>query len=261
MRNKRRSTGLLIVPILMWAAACSDAPNDPLDAAEETRLTLDVAAYVADQTIDDIAVMTFETQGLFGGPIAGPPGGGMHGFGFDGSLSVTRTVEFFDADGEPMDWYHAEDTDSIHIYFLLEGERSRTTDRGSMTMEVRRERNMGVSGLAGIETERTWNGTGASSKERAVVSDEWGDRSYEMSSTSIVTNVVIRLPHAENPWPVSGTIERTVHVEWVKDGETRTRDCTVLITFNDTQFVTIVINGEEFLFDLATKKIVEDQQG
>jgi len=258
MLNKRRSTGLLIMPILLWAVACSDTPSDPLDAAEEARLNLDVAHYVADQTVDDIAVMTFETQGLFGGPMAGPPGGGMRGFGFDGSLSVTRTVEFFDVTGAPMDSYHFTDTDSIHIYFLLEGERSRTTERGSMTMEVSRERNMGVSGLADIEIERTWNGTGASSKERALVSDEWGDRSYYMTSTSTITNVVIPVPRTEDSWPVSGTIERTVHVEWVKDGETHTRDCTVSITFNDTQFVTIEINGEEFTFDLATKKIVED---
>jgi len=182
----------------------------------------------------------------------------MHGFGFDGSLSVTRTVEFFDDVGGPMDGYHAENTDSIHFYFLLEGERSRTTDLGSWSMEVYRERSMGVSGLAGIETQRTWNGFGETEKERAMVSDTRGDRSYEMSSTSTITEVLIPVPRTEGSWPISGTIHRTVYVDWEKPNWTGTREREVLITFNETQFVPIVVNGTEYTFDLATKKIVEN---
>ena len=30
--------------MLLWAAACSDTPNEPLDAADEAQLNLDVAA-------------------------------------------------------------------------------------------------------------------------------------------------------------------------------------------------------------------------
>ncbi len=261
MFDKRLSRGLLIVPMLLWAAACSDTPNDPADAIQDTQVNLDVARYAADQATDDIAMMTYETAGVFGGPMAGPPGGGMHGFGFDGSLSVTRTVTFYDAD-TVMAYFDADITDMVNFYFLLDGERTRTSPRGTMTMEVYRERDMTVSGLDGQETQRQWDGSGETSKERTVVSDEHGDRNYEMSSTSTITAVVIPVPRTEDSWPLDGgTIERTVHAEFVKDGETRTRDCTVLITFNGTQFVPIVVNGVEYTLDLATKKIVEDADG
>ena len=96
------------------------------------------------------------------------------------------------------------------------------------------------------------------SSEKTLVSDERGDRSYTMSSTSIITAVVIPVPRTDDSWPRSGTIQRLVQIEVVKDGETRTHDRTVLVTFNDSQFVTIEINGEEFTFDLATRKIVKD---
>ena len=49
-----------------------------------------------------------------------------------------------------------------------------------------------------------------------------------------------------------------MHAEFVKGDETRTRDRTVLITFNETQFVPIVVNGVTYTFDLATRKIVEN---
>jgi len=149
----------------------------------------------------------------------------------------------------------------IHFYFLLDGERTRTSDRGTMTMEVYRERSMLVSGLEGSESQRQWDGFGKSLKERSVVSDDRGDRSYEMSSEATITEVLIPVPRTEDSWPISGTIERDVHAEFVKGDETRIRDRTVLITFNETQFVPIVVNGVTYTFDLATRKIVEEDSG
>ena len=95
-----------------------------------------------------------------------------------------------------------------------------------------------------------------------MVSDEMGDRSYEMSSTSTITDVVIPVPRTENSWPEDGTIERIVHVEYEGPYATGTRDRTALITFNGTQLVPILINGvDEYTFDLATRRIVEEPSG
>jgi hypothetical protein len=244
--------------MLFWAAACSDTPSDPLDAAEDAQLNFDVAAYAADQAVDDIAMMTYETAAVFSGPMASPPGGGMHGFGFEGSLSVTREVTFYDADGNVMDHYQADTTDAIDFYFLLEGDRTRTTPRGTMTMELYRKREFTVSELEGAETERQWDGVGESSKEKSFISDERGDRYYEMSSTSTVTAVLIPVPRAADSWPLSGTIERIVEVDHENPKWTSTRERTVLITFNGTNLVPIEINGVTYTFDLATRQIVED---
>ena len=60
MFDRRRSRGLLIVPMLLWAAACSDTPNDPLSAADEAQLNFDVAAYAADETIDEYGYGCFQ---------------------------------------------------------------------------------------------------------------------------------------------------------------------------------------------------------
>ncbi len=117
-----------------------------------------------------------------------------------------------------------------------------------------------VSGLLGTETERTWNGTGSSTANRTRVSDENGDREYDMSSTSTILNVVHAVPRP-GTWPLSGTITRNVTVVVISSDDTRTRTRTVVIEFNGTQFATITINNEVFTFDLETRTVVRDEEG
>ncbi len=77
-----------------------------------------------------------------------------------------------------------------------------------------------------------------------------------MSSSTVVADVVILVPR-EGTWPQSGTITRNVTVEVVSGlGDTRTRERTVVITFNGTQFVSVTINGERTCeLDLATRQV------
>ena len=43
---------------------------------------------------------------------------------------------------------------------------------------------------------------------RSHHSDENGDRSYDMTSTTVISDVVHAVPREENPYPLSGTITR-----------------------------------------------------
>ncbi len=116
---------------------------------------------------------------------------------------------------------------------------------------------MTVSGLLGEEIERTWNGTGSSAKAAVVVSDENGERSYNFSATSVITDVVIPVPRGSG-WPLSGQIERTVTAERVDGDEVQTRTRNVVVEFNGTHLVPIWINGELFTLNLETREILRD---
>ena len=119
---------------------------------------------------------------------------------------------------------------------------------------------MTVSGLFGSETQRTWNGTGSAATNRTRVSDENGDREYDMSSTDTISNVVHAVPR-RGTWPLSGTITRNVTVVVISGEDTKTRTRTVVIEFKGTQFATITINDEVFRFDLETRSVVRDEEG
>lgn len=255
MITRRKLRVLAILPVLVWAVACSDT-TDPVDAAEEHQLNLDVAAYAANETIDDIAMMRFETDRAMFGFHGSPP--------FDARVSWVREVTFYDdfATLTKMDHFDRDDTDAIHFYWKLEGERSWTGRRGTMTVSMHRERDMWLLGLEGTEETRIWDGSGSTEVERSIVSDEKGERTYDMSNTMEVDALTLGVPRVDYPWPLSGAVSREVHVKVLTfSGEERTRDRTVRIEFNGTQFVPIWVNGEEYTLDLETREIVENTGG
>lgn len=244
MLTNRRFRGLAIVPALALAVACSDTPNEPSEL--DAQINDDVAAYVADLTGDDLVLMGSYAELSMGAPVASPP--------FDGSLTVTREVTYYDASDPPqtMAFYDPLLTASINFVFSLQGERNRTTRYGSMSLEVSRNRDLWLTGLEDEETERTWNGTGNQDVDKVRQSDDRGTWTYDMTASSSIKDVVVGVPRSENPWPLSGTITREIHVEVVNAlGDTFIRDRTVVITFNGTQFVIASVNGEEFEIDLA----------
>lgn len=244
MRKYRSVVQFALGAAAVLGAACSDSTDPPPDAAQ---LSLDVAAYVADMTADDLAMLDHHVLGIMG-PMLGPPHRPPH----FGDLTISRDVTFFD-DGAPSEVYDAEATDSIHIVMHMEGSHTRTGDRGTLTVDVNRDRDMWLTGISGSEVEHTWNGSG-SELSRSVHSDEQGDREYTMSSSSTVEALVVGLPREDNPWPLSGTVTRQVSVEGInREGDAFSHERTVVITFNGTQVVTMTVNGEEFEVDLANR--------
>ncbi len=246
MRFNRGWRGLALLAGLSLAVACSDtgAPS----AEEEAQITQDVMAYAADVTSDDVIMMTLLADGVLGSaPSAAPP--------FDGNVSYSRSVTFYDENDGVQDAYDPLLTAKVNMVVDFEGSRSWTGDRGTMSVTVARHRDVTVSNLLGEETERIWDGAGNSDVNRVRQSDEFGERVYDFSASTAVAAVVIPVPRGSG-WPLSGSITRHVTVEIVSGlGDMMTRSRTVMVEFNGTQFVPITINDLTCTLDLAMRSV------
>lgn len=208
----------------------------------------------------DVAMVAAEAAAQNVEAMRGP--GGMHGFGLpalhgkfectgggrDG-LTVTRTCVFKDAAGNVQAAYDDQTTASVAVHLEVKG----TMGRGGMTAAIDRTSDLVVTGLAGAETSMTWNGSGSGTSNRVRTRDG-ASVQYTMTETESTKDVVIPVPRTETSWPLSGVITRKITVTFTggdKDGTTETRDAT--ITFDGTQFATVVVNGETFQFDLSRR--------
>ena len=243
--------------LLVTLAACNSESTGPeLTPLADLAITRDVATQSADAAVEDVELM--------GGPT------GQLGFGFAASrtgeddapfrcgthtrdlLTVVRTCTFKDAAGATQNGYDATTTASVAIHAVITGK----IERENWSAEVERIRDLTVTGLAGSETSRTWNGTGTGKSTRSRHKEGTETRTYDVSCSSTRTNVVVNLPRAENRWPVSGTINRICTITITggpNDGKTVERNVT--ITFNGTQLVPMTVNGKAFVLDLKTRKI------
>lgn len=241
--------------VALALAACSGGDSTgPL--ITDLAITADFAVLAADGMAEDVEMM--------GGP------GGAHGFGLFGlaggtlavrdlgcrtldrpNLSVTRSCTFADASGATQASYDATTTASVRIETTVDGDRAH--DRWSATID--RSSDLTVTGLAGAETQRTWNGTGTETVSRSRHVEDQVARAYTTDGTVTITNVVIPVPHGPGNWPLSGTIVRTMTGEITtgpRAGENFSRTAT--ITFNGTNLVTMTVNGESFEVDLAVRR-------
>lgn len=230
----RMTLGLTALSVLALAACSDTAGPGAADSAFEELVTLDVAMVAADGALESLAAI----QQSFGGAVGVAP------------MTGTRTVTFFDVDGNEQDAFDELTTATIHFVSEASGEVERATWSATMS----RTRDMTITGLEGEETTRTANGSGTMAVTRSRHTDDSGTRTHEMTGTSLVVNVVHGVPREDNPYPLSGsiTMDMTVNITNGPDGDvTRTR--TVVITFNGTQFASMTVDGESFEVDLSTR--------
>ena len=263
-----RSTRVLTAGLVLIAAACNGSPTTTTTALDAL-VTADVATMTADATTEDVDVMAamdgdigvLVSAPLFEGMFLTPPGGPrMGGCNFAGGqftcppttrngLTINRTVVFKDAAGATQSAYDAALTASIHVTSSVAGD----VTHGPWSATVARNRDFTITGLAGTETTRTVNGTGSETVSRSRVTATNETRTYNLTGSSTVTNVVVPVrADGVDPWPLSGTINRTYTVTRTSGsnpGQTVTR--TVVITFNGTSAPTATVNGEPFTLDLA----------
>jgi hypothetical protein len=237
--------------------ACDDTLGpEALDQA----LLMDAAVVAADATLEDLGLMGrafgFPSPSGLGlveanGPGGGGPGrpGGHHGIG--GSLSGTRDVVFYDVDGEVQEAYDALTTVRITATVDVEGEISRS----NWSASIARSRTMEITGLAGENTTRIFNGSGSEDVSRSRVLDNGETRSRDMTGSFTYTDLEVPTPDQEVRYPLSGTITRqmTLTVLNGSDGE-RTRTVDVTITFDGTATAVGTINGESFEIDLTARE-------
>jgi hypothetical protein len=167
----------------------------------------------------------------------------------ENTLVVERSYMFFDAQNAVQQAYDALLTAKANVKTHVHGEKSGE----HWTATIDRSRDMTVTGLAGTETQRTWNGTGTSSATRSRHT-EGGDRSYDIDCTLTVADVVVPVEHGQDRFPLSGTITRacTITIDGgPRDGQTLQR--TLVVTFNGSQTATLTIGDRTFDIDLKSR--------
>ena len=243
--------------------ACNSDNTGP-DAATPL-LDADIAQVAADATAEDVEVMR---EPVFFTAMAGlVPGTGDFrpaNCPFDAAsgklvcptithdgVTIERSYTFWDAANVVQQAYDANTTAKANLQSSLEGSRSGLNWEAS----IGRERDMTATGLAGAETQRTWNGTGSSHMAGSRHREGGEERSYNLECTLTVANVVVPVPHGEEVWPLSGTITRQCTVTFVggrRDGQTVTR--TMVVTFNGTQHVILTVGDKVFDLDLKLRR-------
>ena len=253
--------GTLICAIML--GACNGDNTGP-DAATPL-LDADIAQVAADATAEDVDVMR-EPVFFMGLPGFVPGTGDFRPANCpfqaasgklicptvtQGGVTIERSYAFWDAANAVQQAYDALSTAKANIQSSLTGSRTGLGWEAS----IERHRDMTATGLAGAETQRTWNGTGSSSISRSRHREGGPERSYDLECTLTVANVVVPVPHGEDGWPLSGTITRQCTVTFVggrRDGQTVTR--TVVVTFNGTQQVTLTVGDKVFDLDLRLRR-------
>jgi hypothetical protein len=237
--------------LLALVAACSDGAGPttatPADAA---RLNADVAVTTGAGIASDVAVWGGNEAAVSDGfARAGSPSAGSCTRsgnvttctgGRDGSLAVTRTVSFFDAAGAAQQAYNA--TTTARIDFGVQVSGSASGDR--FTSTVNRVRSQSVTGLAGAETQRTWNGTG-SGTTASTFTGAAGSRTVTTVETDTTTNVVWIVAPTRGQYPASGTVVRRMNVTTTLVGDrsaTYTAARRVQVTFNGTAQVPLEVS-------------------
>jgi hypothetical protein len=251
----RFKTYFAAIMAAVLVAGCDQASGpDGVD-----QLNFDAAVVAADGAVEDLEMMhgpgLGKQGGVFPGLIGGRPDCPKTQDVFlcdpierDG-ITYTRTIVYKDALGNPQDGYVEGETASIEYEIWVEGERGRM----GWGATIERHRTMVVEGLLEGDGDVTWNGSGEGSVTRSRHFDDGTERTYNMTSTGQIINVVVPYPREDHSWPTSGTITRTMTITRTWNGSEQTVSRTVEITFNGTSEVSVGVDGETFTLDLSQR--------
>jgi hypothetical protein len=246
MRMMTKTWTLALAAVaLLGTAACEDAVTDG-NALDEEALLIDAAMIAADGMFQDLAHM--DTPSAWAGIGTGPSAAGIE---IQGTKSFSKTVTFFDAAGKGQARLDPETTASMHVVSELEREATHTF----WTASIKRDRDMWVTGLEGAETIRTWNGTSTGDVDRSRHPEGGSVRTYDMESSAVMTTVVKGVPRADNPYPLSGSITRTIHAVITTDNVEEIKDVVTTITFDGDKMATMNVDGEIFEVNLDDRGV------
>jgi hypothetical protein len=240
---------LALGAVVALATGACESGTDP-EIFDDSALVADAALIAADGMFQDLALM--QNAAVWGGFGAGAPE--AVGVEVEGTTSFTRTVTFTPCNGGPEDRYDPLLTASMNIVTS----HTRSVTHTFWTADVQRNRNMTVSGLCGEEATRIWNGTASGVVDKSRFRDET-TRNYDATTSATFTNVTRQLPRSQNPYPVAGSIERTVNAVLTdEDGNIlRQKNVTFTISFDGTNLATLqdVATGETWQVDLSLRGV------
>ena len=171
-----------------------------------------------------------------------------------GGLSVTRSITFFDAGGTAQTSFDSITTASMHIDFDISG----SIRRDSWQSDIARHRHFIVTGMAGIETTRTWNGFGSDTLHRTKFTDGNVTREFDVTVNTTFTDVVIPVT-GDRRHPLSGSATQVVTMtETSGDQVGQTFTFTATFTFDGTVRIPFLFGGRRFHLDLDADAMTED---
>lgn len=223
MRTKSFARVGLAGVLLIAAAACSDstAPG----TVPDTTLTADLAEVSGDAIATDVADLVGNE--LFGAAVAGASAYATAAVQESG-ITRNRTKTCYNASDVVVECGQGQ-TASMVITLQMDG----SVSGDHFTAVVHRARHDSIAGFGDQATQRTHNGFGSGSDTTTFTRDAI-TRTAATASTDTVKNIVFNLPHANNPWPVSGQIIRNVNATFTFTGArdvTRTVVRRVVVTF------------------------------
>jgi len=249
--NRDLSRSLVVVAVLSaLVVGCgkgnkSVSPSETIGTSSTQAPAAGLDALTGWGRSDVLAGMPFGMSWPFGLPLSIPSGcsfdAGSQSFvcgpnTLPNGLVETHSYQFLDASNTPQSAFDSLTTASIHFTSKLSG-----TTTGHYS-KVDDQHDLTVSGLAGVETSRTWNGTGTSSHQ-----DSLGTALITTNVNTSISNVVLPVSRTSNPYPQSGTI--TTHT--IISGGMMPIDMTASLTFDGTRYATLVINGVTYKIDLG----------
>jgi hypothetical protein len=266
-RRPTLARALALAPLAALLAACGDSsvlvPRNVTFG--DAQISRDVAAASGSAVAGDVAdLLTGETAaGLTSAAPAACPYDAPSGYHIcptvtANGVTLARRFQFRDASGTPAQSFDATLTASVNFLRTLDGSvtGSGGSDGATWTRGVHETSDRTVSGLAGAETQRVWNGTDTGA-DTTVYTGASLTRTYAAAVTQTVRDVVVSVPRVATSWPLSGTITRVVTAKLTTGGTTTVRNIvrTVTVTFNGTSSVPVEVNGLACTLDLAARSI------
>jgi len=253
---------LFVAAGLACLAACSDTGTGA-DASITAEMRADVAAATGAALATDVEGMSRSSATGSGSlfAFAGAPATAGCTFNLGtfvclntlGSLDGTANLTFKDGSGTAQDSYDASATASVDIATDVSG----SVSHGNFEITYSRTASFTVSGLAGDETERTWNGTATTTVSSSLFN---GNHGYTMDASTDFNGVIVPTGGSEPRWPTSGTATTQVDFEVTGGPHAGTTGTlTATITFNGTGQVPLRIGTTEFTLNLDSHAVAEVQ--
>ncbi len=251
---------ILVAAVAVLAAACSDdsTGSNPTITAE---MRADVAAAAGETIATDVESMSrteaTASSSLFAFAGDFSPTGCTLSLGSFvcastfGNLDGEATLTFRDASGGAQTDYDANATASIDVDTDISG----SVSRSGFSLEFNRTGSFTVTGLAGTEASRTWNGNTSTTVDASTFG---GSRTYDLMSTGTVSAVVVPASGSDPRWPTSGSATTQVQFTATSgDDMGTTGTLTATVTFNGTGTVPLMIGSHEYTLNLASHTVTE----